>query len=59
MCPAEANAITKVAGKPANNCDGSTLYITAAPCIECSKLIIQAGISEGWFTRRITVRKRG
>ena len=28
----------------ANNCDGSTLYITAAPCIECSKLIIQAGI---------------
>ena len=41
--PSEANAITKVA-KSANNCDGSTLYITAAPCIECSKLIIQAGI---------------
>ena len=40
---AEANAITKVA-KSANNCDGSTLYITAAPCIECAKLIIQAGI---------------
>ena len=40
---AEANAITKVA-KSANNCDGSTLYITAAPCLECSKLIIQAGI---------------
>ena len=40
---AEANAITKVA-KSANNCDGSALYITAAPCIECSKLIIQAGI---------------
>ena len=40
---AEANAITKVA-QSANNCDGSTLYITAAPCIECSKLIIQAGI---------------
>ena len=40
---AEANAITKVA-KSAYNCDGSTLYITAAPCIECSKLIIQAGI---------------
>ena len=40
---AEANAITKVA-KSANNCDGSTLYITAAPCIECSKLIIEAGI---------------
>ena len=40
---AEANAITKVA-KSANNCDGAPLYITAAPCIECSKLIIQAGI---------------
>ena len=40
---AEANAITKVA-KSANNCDGATLYVTATPCIECSKLIIQAGI---------------
>ena len=40
---AEANAITKVA-KSANNCDGATLYVTASPCIECSKLIIQAGI---------------
>ena len=41
--PRRSHAITKVA-KSANNCDGSTLYITAAPCIECSKLIIQAGI---------------
>ena len=40
---AEANAITKVA-KSNNSSDGSTLYITASPCIECSKLIIQAGI---------------
>ena len=40
---AEANAITKVA-KSANNCDGSTLYVTASPCIECAKLIVQAGI---------------
>ena len=39
----EANAITKV-DKSANNCEGATLYITASPCIECSKLIIQAGI---------------
>jgi dCMP deaminase len=45
---AEANAITKVA-KSANNCDGATLYITAAPCIECSKLIIQAGIKRVVF----------
>ncbi|MCD8174201.1 MAG: dCMP deaminase family protein [Alistipes sp.] len=40
---AEANAITKVA-KSANSSQGATLYITAMPCIECSKLIIQAGI---------------
>ena len=40
---AEANAITKVA-KSANNCDGGTLYVTTSPCMECSKLIIQAGI---------------
>ncbi len=40
---AEANAITKVA-KSHNNCDGATLYITASPCMECSKLVIQAGI---------------
>ena len=40
---AEANAITKVA-KSGNNSEGSTLYVTASPCIECSKLIIQAGI---------------
>lgn len=40
---AEANAITKVA-KSNNSSEGATLYVTASPCIECSKLIIQAGI---------------
>ncbi len=40
---AEANAITKVA-KSNNSSDGATLYVTAAPCVECSKLIIQSGI---------------
>jgi len=40
---AEANAITKVA-KSGNSALGSTLYVTASPCIECAKLIIQAGI---------------
>ena len=48
---AEANAITKVA-KSANNCDGSTLYITASPCIECAKLIIQAGIKRVVFSEK-------
>lgn len=40
---AEANAITKVA-KSNNSSEGATLYITSSPCMECSKLIIQAGI---------------
>lgn len=40
---AEANAITKLA-RSGNNSDQSTLYVTASPCIECAKLIIQAGI---------------
>ncbi len=40
---AEANAITKVA-KSNNSSEGATLYITASPCMECAKLIIQAGI---------------
>ena len=40
---AEANAITKIA-RSNNNSNDATLYVTASPCIECAKLIIQAGI---------------
>lgn len=40
---AEANAITKVA-KSNNSSERATLYITASPCMDCAKLIIQAGI---------------
>jgi dCMP deaminase len=46
---AEANAITKVA-KSNNSSDGATLYITASPCLECAKLIIQAGICRVVFS---------
>lgn len=46
---AEANAITKVA-KSNNSSEGATLYVTSSPCIECSKLIIQAGIKRVVFT---------
>jgi dCMP deaminase len=45
---AEANAITKVA-QSNNSSKGATLYVTASPCIECSKLIIQAGIKRVVF----------
>lgn len=47
---AEANAITKIA-RSGNNSDGATLYVTDAPCIECSKLIIQAGIKRVVYAR--------
>lgn len=46
---AEANAITKVA-KSGNSSDGATLYVTAAPCIECAKLIVQSGIKRVVYT---------
>ena len=45
---AEANAITKVA-KSNNSSDGATLYVTSSPCLECAKLIIQAGIKRVIF----------
>lgn len=47
---AEANAITKVA-MSSNSSEGSTLYVTDSPCIECSKLIIQAGIKRVIYAR--------
>jgi dCMP deaminase len=46
---AEANAITKVA-KSHNSSEGSTLYVTTSPCMECSKLIIQSGIKRVVFS---------
>lgn len=52
---AEANAITKVAHSN-NSSEGATLYITASPCLDCAKLIIQAGIRRVVFNElyRIT-----
>ena len=47
---AEANAITKIA-RSNNNADAATLYVTDSPCIECSKLIIQAGIKRVVYAR--------
>jgi dCMP deaminase len=45
---AEANAITKIA-RSNNSSEGATLYVTTSPCIECAKLIIQAGITRVVF----------
>ena len=52
---AEANAITKLA-RSSNNSDGATIYITASPCIECAKLIIQAGIRRGGYGEKYRLR---
>ncbi len=52
---AEANAITKVASST-NDCTGATLYVTDAPCIECSKLIIQCGVRRVVYAREYRLR---
>ncbi len=51
---AEANAITKVA-KSSNSSNKATLYVTSSPCLECSKLIIQAGIIRVVFTEKYRI----
>lgn len=48
---AEANAITKVA-KSSNSSEGATLYVTTSPCLECAKLIIQAGIKRVVYSQK-------
>ena len=48
---AEANAITKIA-RSNNSSNGATLYVTASPCIECAKLIIQAGIKRVVYSEK-------
>ena len=51
---AEANAITKVA-KSTNSSDGATLYVTMSPCLECAKLIIQAGIKRVVYNEKYRI----
>ncbi len=52
---AEANAITKVA-KSNNSSSGATLYVTASPCIECAKLIIQADIKRVVYSSEYRIK---
>ncbi|MDR1679412.1 MAG: dCMP deaminase family protein [Prevotellaceae bacterium] len=51
---AEANAISKIA-RSHNSSDGATLYVTASPCIECAKLIIQAGIKRVVYNEKYRI----
>ena len=53
---AEANAITKIACSN-NNSKGATLYVTASPCIECAKLIIQAGIKRVVYSEQYRLKE--
>ena len=48
---AEANAITKIA-RSNNSSNDATMYVTASPCIECAKLIIQAGIKRVVYSEK-------
>lgn len=45
---AESNAIAKVA-RSTSSTDGADLFVTCAPCLECSKLIHQSGIKRVYF----------
>lgn len=45
---AEANAILKVS-KSTQSAKDATLYLTLSPCKDCSKLILQAGITRVVF----------
>ena len=47
---AETNAIAKVA-RSTESAEGATLYTTHAPCLECSKLIYQSGISSVYYEK--------
>lgn len=45
---AETNAIAKLARSGEHGLD-SDLFVTHAPCLDCAKLIYQAGIKRVWF----------
>lgn len=46
---AESNAVTKLSKIGGLGSDGATMYVTYSPCINCAKLIIQAGISRVFY----------
>jgi dCMP deaminase len=45
---AETNAIAKVA-QSTESSEGSTMFCTHAPCVDCAKLIYQSGIATLYF----------
>ena len=51
---AEANALTKLIRHGISS-EGSTLYCTDSPCLECAKLIIQSGVQRVVYEREYRV----
>ena len=45
---AETNAVAKVA-RSTNSTEGADMFVTHAPCLDCAKLIHQAGIKKVYF----------
>jgi dCMP deaminase len=45
---AESNAIAKLA-RSSESAEGSTMFVTHSPCIECAKLIYQSGIGRVYY----------
>jgi dCMP deaminase len=45
---AETNALAKVA-RSTNSSEGASLFVTHEPCLDCAKIIHQAGIKEVYY----------
>jgi dCMP deaminase len=45
---AETNALAKIA-RSTNSSEGASLFVTHEPCLDCAKIIHQAGISEVYY----------
>lgn len=53
---AEANALMKLC-QSTESSKGATLFVTHTPCIECAKLIYQAGISQVYYINQYDATK--
>lgn len=53
---AEANALMKLC-KSTESSDGASVFVTHFPCIECAKLIYQAGIKEVYYINEYNASK--
>jgi dCMP deaminase len=45
---AESNSLAKIA-RSTNSSEGASLFVTHAPCLDCAKLMYQAGINSVYY----------